>query len=189
MMGAVFEFVWTLLAPMIHVAAFLTAVTVVLLTAIFDAVRPKRRHIIHSEGNELPNEDNQPGSGHAELVTPRERAAGTQHLHASHQMTSRISACTCEERLPSRMCLGKKLSATPWWIQKDQLDGAYRTLRSGSRQCMKGVQWHIHRTNLESGLNDLGCRGRQGSEGGCRSAEGDVQVAHSPEEPHWRRCS
>ena len=78
-MGAVFEFTWTLLAPMIHVAAFLTAVIVVLLTAILDAVRPKRRHIIHSDGNQLPNDDNQPGSGHAELVTPRERAAGTQH--------------------------------------------------------------------------------------------------------------
>ena len=92
MMGAVFEFIWTLLAPMIHVAAFLTAVIVVLLTAIFDAVRPKRRHSIHSEGNQLPNDDNEPGSGHAELVTPRERAAGTQHLHASHQVTQENSA-------------------------------------------------------------------------------------------------
>ena len=111
-MGAVFELIWTLLAPMIHVAAFLTAVVVVLLTAIFDAVRPKRRHTIHSEGNQVPNNDDQPGSGHAELVTPRERAAGTQHLHASQQMTSKISACTCEQRLPSRVSLHIKSPAT-----------------------------------------------------------------------------
>lgn len=77
MMGAVFEFIWTLLAPMIHVAAFLAAVVVVLLTAIFNAIRPKRRHIVHSEGKQVRNDDDQPGAGHAELETPRERSAGT----------------------------------------------------------------------------------------------------------------
>ena len=111
-MGAVFEFIWTLLAPMIHVAAFLTAVVVVLLTAIFDAVRPKRRHIVHAEGNQISHDDDQPGSGHAELLTPREASAGTHHLHASQQMTSRISACTCEGQLASHMCLGRETSAT-----------------------------------------------------------------------------
>ena len=94
MMQAAFEIIWTLLSPMIHVAAFFTAVVVVLLTAIFHAVRPKRRQIVHSEGTQTPNDDNQPGSGHAELRPPRERSAGTYNIYSSQQMTSRISACT-----------------------------------------------------------------------------------------------